>query len=269
MDALAGIPPLPRVSGDHAAGSVHAHLRRLILDATIPPGTTLTQVELAARLGVSRTPVREAIRMLQEEGLLVAEPQKRARVIGFDPQEVEAIYVQRVLLESLAAKMTATTLSAAELVELETLLSDMHGISEKRDLESWEQAHRRFHLALVAHAGDRLVTTITGHIDRTELYRRVFWENTPRAWNVGASEHHLIVDAFRGRDGRRAAAEVAAHLTRTGLTLIVNLAPHEDPQALRAALELVRPGVRLGRGELRGMIPGRAPAQSASAQPAA
>src|SRR5271156_1826880 len=102
MEGLAEIEPLSRVSGDHAAGGVHAYLRRLILDATIPPGTVVTQVELAARLGVSRTPIREAIRMLQEEGLVVAEPQKRARVIGFDPAEVEAVYTQRVLVESLA-----------------------------------------------------------------------------------------------------------------------------------------------------------------------
>src|SRR5271156_6542114 len=133
MDALSAIPPLPRVTGDHAAGGVHTYLRRLILDATIPPGTTLTQFGLAARLGVSRPPVREAIRMLQEEGLVVAEPQKRARVIGFDPADVEAIYTQRVLLEGMAAKMTAATLSDAELAELEALLEAM--ISETRDLE--------------------------------------------------------------------------------------------------------------------------------------
>src|SRR5271155_4979248 len=110
MQSLAAIDPLPRTSGDHAVAGVHAYLRRLILDATIPPNTTITQVELALRLGVSRTPIREAIRMLQEEGLVVAEPQKRARVIGFNAAEVEAIYTQRVLIESLAAKMTAAAI---------------------------------------------------------------------------------------------------------------------------------------------------------------
>lgn len=257
MQGLAGIEPLPRVGGDHAAGGVHAYLRRLILDATIPPNTTITQVELASLLGVSRTPIREAIRMLQEEGLVVAEPQKRARVIGFNPEEVEAIYTQRVLLESLAAKMTATAISPEALEQLETLLDQMHGTSQKRDLQSWEQVHRAFHLALVAHAGDRLVTIVTSHIDRTELYRRVFWEDVPRAWHVGAGEHQSIVDAYRERDGRRAASEVASHLARTGLTLIVNLAPQADPLALRSALELVDPGRHITRSDSRASIPRR------------
>jgi DNA-binding GntR family transcriptional regulator len=173
VNIVVEIDPLTHITGDHAAGRVHAHLRRLILEAVIPPGTIVTQVELAARLGVSRTPIREAIRMLQEEGLVVAEPQKRARVIGFDPAEV------------------------------------------------------------------------------------AFWEDVPRAWNVGAGEHQAIVAAFRERDRRAAAAEVAAHLARTGLTLIVHLAPQANPVALRAALGIVSPEVNLGRTESRAPIPRR------------
>src|SRR5882762_1619922 len=103
VDPLKGVSPVPREPNDHAASAVHHHLRSLILNGTLTPGSTLNQVELAPRLGVSRTPLREAIRMLQEEGLVEAEPQKRARIVGFDPADLEAAYVQRILLESLGA----------------------------------------------------------------------------------------------------------------------------------------------------------------------
>src|SRR4051794_18504990 len=86
-------------SDSPAAAGARAELRRLIMDGTLLPGTVLPQVQLALRLGISRTPLREAMRMLQEEGLVEAPPQKRARVALLDPTHVEAVYVQRIMYE--------------------------------------------------------------------------------------------------------------------------------------------------------------------------
>src|SRR5260370_12478670 len=70
------------------------------------PGTKLSQVTLAAQLGISRTPLREVLRMLQEEGLVEIEPNQRTRVAGLDPQELDDVYASRILLETLALSMT-------------------------------------------------------------------------------------------------------------------------------------------------------------------
>jgi DNA-binding GntR family transcriptional regulator len=78
-----------------AIPALHAYLRECVLDGTLTPGTKLSQVALADQLGVSRTPLREVLRMLQEEGLVEIEPNQRTRVAGLDPQELDEIYACR------------------------------------------------------------------------------------------------------------------------------------------------------------------------------
>ena len=94
--------PLAKSDGRRTVLEVHDLLRRLILGGRLAPGVVLSQVELARRLGVSRTPVREALRLLQQAGMVSAEPNLRCRVLGFDPDDIEALYMKRILMESLA-----------------------------------------------------------------------------------------------------------------------------------------------------------------------
>lgn len=239
VDAVKGITPVPRADGDHAANAVHAHLRGLILEGSIPPGSQLNQVELAPLLGVSRTPLREAIRMLQEEGLVEAEPQKRARVASFDPTHLESVYAQRVLLEGLGALLTAPTVDDEQLATMDVYLDEMEETAAKEDLDAWTRVHRSFHLGLVAEAGPHLLRSIMGHMDRGEHYRLMYGAIGPRAWIRGGAEHRAIVAAYRRRDGHAAASELAAHLARTALSLVAQLSPSYDPKAIRAALAAI------------------------------
>ena len=90
MPRVVQVPDIHRVDlpeARQAIPHVHAYLRECILDGTLPPGTKLSQVSLAAQLGISRTPLREVLRMLQEEGLVEIEPNQRTRVAGLDPAE--------------------------------------------------------------------------------------------------------------------------------------------------------------------------------------
>lgn len=230
-----GISPVPRRPNDHAAVAVHEHLRELILSGTLTPGAVLNQVELAPQLGVSRTPIREAIRMLQEEGLVDAEPQKRARVVGFDPGHLEAVYVQRIMLESLVAKMTAPRAGDPQVERLEELLGEMREQSDADDSDGWQDLHREFHsLLLDGVVGPQLERALRGHMERSERYR--FFYQVARSRGAGNAEHETIVAAYRNRDGSAAARALTAHLARTALTLIAELAPAYDPTALRAAV---------------------------------
>ena len=89
MPRVAQVPDIRKVDlpeARQAIPHVHAYLRECILDGTLSPGTKLSQVSLAAQLGISRTPLREVLRMLQEEGLVEIEPNQRTRVAGLDPQ---------------------------------------------------------------------------------------------------------------------------------------------------------------------------------------
>jgi len=246
-DVQAAVPPLRRMPGDHAATAVHAHLRALILGGSLPPGAFLNQVELAPLLGVSRTPLREAIRMLQEEGLVVAEPQRRARVTGFDPEHLEAIYTQRVLLEGTATRVTAVSTTDEDVARLDALLDHMRTRAAAEDLKSWEEAHRAFHLELVSRVSPHLTRAMINHMDRAEHYRLMHQATGPRAWASGAAEHAAIVDAHRRRNGDAAAAELTAHLARTALSLIAEMAPAYDPAAIRSALKMFDAAPRVDR----------------------
>ena len=94
---------------------VHAHFRELIISGVLPPGTELKQAELARVFAVSRAPLREAFRMLQEEGLISSEPNQRSRVLGLDAEELDSLYAARITLESLGARLTAGRLSREEI----------------------------------------------------------------------------------------------------------------------------------------------------------
>src|SRR5215510_8930246 len=93
---------------------IHLALRRLILEGTFAPGTVLSQIQLVKRLDVGRTPLREALRMLQQEGLIVAARNKRPRITSFDPEVIEAGFAQSILIASLAARVSVPRLTAED-----------------------------------------------------------------------------------------------------------------------------------------------------------
>jgi DNA-binding GntR family transcriptional regulator len=232
-----GVTPLERKQGGHAATGVHEHLRALILGGIIRPGTALNQVDLAPLLGVSRTPLREAIRMLQEEGLVDQEPQKLARVRDFDVAQLEAVYAQRILLEGLAARLTARHIGDETIELLERALVELDRLAQRRDLDAWQAVHRRFHDHLVSGVTGPLRDAIRSHMDRGEYYRFIYQVSGPRGWVAGAAEHQRIVERYKARDGAGAAAELAAHLARTALSIMAQTVPEHDPVIIREALK--------------------------------
>src|SRR5438876_1437057 len=159
---LDGNPPaLSLASGaGPAAGNLRSHLRELILGGSLQPGVVISQVELARSLGVSRTPLREALRMLQEEGLIEAEPNRRARVTRFDPSDLDTVYGCRVMLESLGCVLTIRSFADDEVSRLGAALEAMAEHAETEAVDGWQAAHRDFHRLLVARANDQFGRTI-------------------------------------------------------------------------------------------------------------
>src|ERR1700757_5032879 len=107
------------------AEAVHDELRAAILRNELPAGMILNQVHVAKRLGVSRTPLREAFRMLQREGLIEGESNKRMRVAGLSLEGLEDLYAMRILLEGLAIRLSVPLLTEAALAAIENLLQEM------------------------------------------------------------------------------------------------------------------------------------------------
>ena len=218
---------------------VYERLRQKILDGTIAPGTILSQVQLAQEIGVSRTPLREALRMLQAEGLVQAEYNHRVRVAGIDIGEFEQFYASRIMLEALALALTLPHLQADDFDKLATLLEQMHEAGRRRDHEQWDEGNRQFHAILSSHTGGQMREIILRSIEAGERYRRIKFQNLAHAWEVAEVEHKAIFEACREGNRDAAVELLARHLARTALTVIALADQEYEPTAVRAALRLV------------------------------
>src|SRR6478609_8207019 len=118
-----------RPTFDGAAGGkdepVYDRVRTAILNGELAPGAIMSQVSLAEELGISRTPLREALRMLQSEGLIEAEPNRRVRVAPMSPEDLEDLWIIRVTLETEALRLSMPRMTADDLARLEGSMAEM------------------------------------------------------------------------------------------------------------------------------------------------
>lgn len=222
-----------------SAYDVHDRLRSMILDGDFDGQGAFSQVKLAEMLGVSRTPLREALRMLESEGLIESTPNRKARVTPTSVEDLDELYGLRIMLEGLAVYVSVQAMTAVDIADLDRLLDEMDQCAAANDRVGWEVPHDEFHRTLVRHAGDRLVRQTADLRDHSRRYlSRLISE--PLAWAAGADEHQQIVAACRDRDPARAADRLGVHLARTALTLVTQMAPQHNPLLTRGALHFVQ-----------------------------
>ncbi len=236
---LWAVEPIALKAGHGTPEDIYVYLRRLILSGELTPGAVISQVMLAKALGISRTPLREAMRLLQQEGLVEAEHNRRSRVVPFDPDDLETVYCNRLMLESLGIAVTVPRLSGDDVAVIEGLLVEMTLHRSHGDQETYEKTHRAFHAALVMHADPALRRQISSFAERGNRYRSLYRFNVEGADEFGASEHRLILDACINKDQSAAVTALTKHLSHTALGLHARMAPERDPASLRTALRIV------------------------------
>lgn len=234
-----GSPPRSRVDGDAVAYATES-LRTMIVKGAIAPGAELSQVSLARAIGVSTTPLREALRQLEAEGFVESRRNRRPRVTPFDPADLETVYCNRILLEALGVSLSVPTLTAAQLAELDGYLATMRSSGAAGDIEAWDVAHGSFHTGIVSGCNASLRQQIVNMMARSDRYRRMsILGDEPVGWRIGETEHADILAACRERRAADAALLLARHLTRSALRVLANMAPEADLVAVRAALGMV------------------------------
>jgi DNA-binding GntR family transcriptional regulator len=236
--ALGG-PPRSRVDGDAVAYATES-LRSLIVKGKIAPGAELSQVSLARAIGVSTTPLREALRQLEAEGFVESRRNRRPRVTPFDPADLETVYCNRILLEALGVSLTVPTMSDEQLGDLAAQLATMRASGTDGDVDVWDTAHERFHIGLVSGCNASLRQQIVNMMARSDRYRRMsILGDEPVGWRIGETEHAEILTACEERQANGAALLLARHLTRSALRVLANMAPEADLVAVRTALGMV------------------------------
>jgi DNA-binding GntR family transcriptional regulator len=222
---------------------VHDRLRAAIVSGDLAAGRATSQVTLAKELGVGRTPLREALRMLQREGLVVSEPNRRVRVADLSAADAEQLYIMRFALEGVAARVTVPSLTSDDFAQLEGYMAQMDHYMRADNYLGMRAPHRAFHLLLVSGAGERVTNTIGDLFDHAERYRRAFGATTPgELWEARRSEHRAIVEAAASGDVDATLRALIAHYARTIAVIFAALAPTHDLTRLRMTVAMVAPG---------------------------
>lgn len=185
-------------------GLVQQELTRMILAGEFPAGAKLNEVDLALRLGVSRGPVREAFRALEESGLVRLEKNRGVFVREIAVEEADEIYELRAVLDEHAGRRAAQAITPADLKSLRGLVERMDRAVSRRDLDAYHAANVEFHDTLVRLAGNgKLLATYRRLVNELHLYRRAAIAQRG-ALPQSVREHHEILDRIEA--GQAAAA---------------------------------------------------------------
>jgi DNA-binding GntR family transcriptional regulator len=197
-------------------------LRAAILDGLFPPGARLRQEDLALAFGTSRIPVREALRVLEYEGLAASEPHRGFTVTALDADEIDEIYDLRIVLEGHAVRLAMPLLTHHDLEELQRLYDEMEAETDSdRRLASRE----RFYLRLYGvTARPRLVGLIARL--RQEVARSLRWQMVQHS----PSHHEVFFEAVKQGDADLAVAELASHYRKIAALLRRFLREAKEPQ---------------------------------------
>ncbi|MEU9837743.1 GntR family transcriptional regulator [Actinomadura sp. NPDC048032] len=213
-----------------AVDRVYTRLRADILDGVHPPGARLGEAELAEATGSSRTPVREALRRLEVEGLVEVLPHRGARVPDWTAEDLEEIYDLRMLLESAAARRAAARVTDADVDRMDELCRLMEAAVEPgagQDLDRVAELNAEFHdIVRAAAASGRLVSMLNAVV-QLPLVMRTFHRYSPADLARSSAHHRELAAALRARDGTWAESVMRAHVLAAKAVLL-RAAPAPD-----------------------------------------
>lgn len=209
--------PIARSSLPEAAAE---RLRSLIIEGQLAPGVRLNERELSEQLGVSRTPLREAFRMLAADGLLIQLPNRGAQVVCLSRDDIQHAFEVMAALEGLSGELAAARVTEPDLEALRGFQSEMELAHARRDLPTYYRVNRAIHDRINAVAGNPILT----HSFRTlnaRLHALRFRSNLVQAkWDHAVEEHREMIEALAARNGERLRDLLVRHV-RTKLHTVL------------------------------------------------
>ena len=213
----------PRVARRSLGSEVTRVLRRMLIEGRFPPGERLVEESLAKEMGASRTPLREALHRLEQEGLLARRPRGGYELKPLDPAEVEEAVEARSLLESYAASLAARRATDKVLDQLSRNIAQFAAAHERRDPAALAALNAEFHALLAQAAGSRLLIrlleVLEGLVERISRTSATGME--AGCWSL--EEHREILAALRARNPEAAARAAAGHVRRGGKHILEHL----------------------------------------------
>ena len=196
------------------------NIRDAIISGSLKAGSRVSEPELAERYGISRTPIREALRQLESEGYLTVIPRRGAVVSEFSQKDVEDFYAIKSILEGYAARQACSRLTDRELDKLQANNKRLHDLAEQNDIKTFFKVHNDFHEMFIKAAdNERLRELITSVVTRFQRLRFMSL-SLPGRMKISVQEHEKIIEAFRRRDAETAETLVRKNAEYGGRVLL-------------------------------------------------
>jgi DNA-binding GntR family transcriptional regulator len=206
-------------------------IREAIIDGRLKPGQRLKEEDLARQLGISRTPIREALLMLQVEGLIVATPNRGATVRVHTPEDLEDLYALRALLEGHAARRAGPRITEEQAEQLRESCERFDALSPHEELRELVRENLFFHSTILDIAGSaRLASMVRRVIELPLVYKSYIWYS-PDQKRISSHYHRQIVHALATGDAERAELVMKEHVFEARDILVARLRDEERAEA--------------------------------------
>ncbi len=190
----------------------YRELKRIILGRRVPPGGKLNEVELAGALGISRTPIREALNRLEKEGLVQILPQRGAFVVEFSPEDIHELFLIRENLEGLAAYLAAERMNEGALAKLSSLMQDFSEPYSEKDIQRYAREDFKFHQTIITLSGSRrLIGLVSTLHDQIRMFRLTSLGLSGRM-KASLQEHNQITKALRAGNCEEGERRMRQHI---------------------------------------------------------
>ena len=219
---------LPKLSIRSLRTAAYTAIREAILSGLLKPGERLVEVNLARQLGVSRAPVREALRQLETEGLVVTQPHRGTYVAEFSAHDLWEIYTLRAAVEGLAVHLVASDPSTEVVERLEDLVDRMRRAAQEGDRDRLSQLDMRFHETICKAAQhQRLLEAWQGMYAQIQMFISITGHHKISPDQLVAY-HEEVLNAIRSRDPERAEALLKDHILTVGERIVATLKATES-----------------------------------------
>jgi len=219
--SLAALAPIARRPLHEAAID---RLRDLIVQGELLPGSRLNERVLAGRLGISRTPLREAFKLLATEGLVELLPNRGAIVAPLDPERIRQTLAVMGALEALIGELACAQAPDASIAEIRALHFEMRAAHARRDLAAYFRYNQAIHLKLAEAAGNAVLALTYRQLNANVRRVRYMANLSPERWDAAVREHDAILAALSARDGTRLKALLSDHLAHKTASVLAALA---------------------------------------------
>ena len=224
--------------GISGLADAYLRIRQAILEGEFSPGSRVSQVKIAEDLGLSRTPVREALRMIEREGLILSTHGRQVVISPTSMADLDELYALRIKLDTTTVRLTVPLLTVDDIAEMRSCMMQMISNEDEGNFNPFDAAHRQFHMIAIRSAGPRHIDYSAHLNEHAERYRRLYLVGE-NSYKHSRAEHSTILAACEQRNGDAVAHLLAEHYARNALTIVAQIEPAFEPTLVRSAVRAV------------------------------